>query len=221
MSPGWRFWDVEGFRNVTRLLASDLERDIALNSLGLGVKSIGVDPDFLCLGPSGSYQVTQQTFKVRHFFFFFKQSKNNTTFTIIKNKQNNNIPNLENTIYRTWKRKLNERGKNDGEQINSVKKVNTQIIHLKLTGKSTSTLQNVTTKIWKSSKLSMKPTQGATEPSPFPMSGLVSSAACACNKKKKYCKNCFFCIKNTAIYIGHFDQENISVKISETFVHFQ
>lgn len=31
----------------------------------------------------------------------------------------------------------------------------------------------------------MKPTQGATEPSPFPMSGLVSSAACACNKKKK------------------------------------
>lgn len=148
------------------------------------------------------------------FFFFFKQSKNNTTFTIIKNKQNNNIPNLENTIYRTWKRKLNERGKNDGEQINSVKKVNTQIIHLKLTGKSTSTLQNVTTKIWKSSELSMKPTQGATEPSPFPMSGLVSSAACACNKKKKYCKNCFFCIKNTAIYIGHFDQENISVKIS-------
>lgn len=118
------------------------------------------------------------------FFFFFKQSKNNTTFTIIKNKQNNNIPNLENTIYRTWKRKLNERGKNDGEQINSVKKVNTQIIHLKLTGKSTSTLQNVTTKIWKSSKLSMKPTQGATEPSPFPMSGLVSSAACACNKEK-------------------------------------
>lgn len=192
MSPGWRFWDVEGFRNVTRLLASDLERDIALNSLGLGVKSIGVDPDFLCLGPSGSYQVTQQTFKVRHFFFFFKQSKNNTTFTIIKNKQNNNIPNLENTIYRTWKRKLYERGKNDGEHINSVKKVNTQIIHLKLTGKSTSTLQNVTTKIWKSSKLSMKPTQGATEPSPFPMSGLVSSAACACNKKKNIAKTVSF-----------------------------
>lgn len=63
----------------------------------------------------------------------------------------------------------------------------------------------------------MKPTQGATEPSPFPMSGLVSSAACACNKKKKYCKNCFYCIKNTAIYIGHFDQENISMKISKTF----
>lgn len=125
------------------------------------------------------------------FFFFFKQSKNNTTFTIIKNKQNNNIPNLENTIYRTWKRKLNERGENDGEQINSVKKVNTQIIHLKLTGKSTSTLQNVTTKIWKSSKLSMKPTQGATEPSPFPMSGLVSSAACACNKKKKILQKLF------------------------------
>lgn len=99
---------------------------------------------------------------------------------------------MENTIYRTWKRKLNERGKNDGEQINSVKKVNTQIIHLRLTGKSTSTLQNVTTKIWKSSKLSMKPTQGVTEPSPFPMSGLVSSAACACNKKKNIAKTVSF-----------------------------
>lgn len=98
---------------------------------------------------------------------------------------------MENTIYRTWKRKLNESGKNDGEQINSVKKVNTQIIHLRLTGKSTSTLQNVTTKIWKSSKLSMKPTQGATEPSPFPMSGLVSSAACACNNKKKKLQKLF------------------------------
>lgn len=60
----------------------------------------------------------------------------------------------------------------------------------------------------------MKPTQGATEPSPFPMSGLVSSAACACNKKKNIAKT-------FAIYIGHFDQENISVKISKTFVHFQ
>lgn len=96
--------------------------------------------------------------------------------------------------------------------------MNTQIIHLRLTGKSTSTLQNVTTKIWKSSKLSMKPTQGATEPSPFPMSGLVSSAACACNKKKKILQKPFLLHKK---YIGHFDEENISMKISKTFVHFQ
>lgn len=54
MSPGWRFCDVEGFRNATRLSASDIERDSTLNSLGSGVKSTGVDPDFLCLGPSGS-----------------------------------------------------------------------------------------------------------------------------------------------------------------------
>lgn len=52
---GWRFWDVEGFRNVIRLFALDLERDIVFNFLGLGVKSIGVDLDFLCLGFFGSY----------------------------------------------------------------------------------------------------------------------------------------------------------------------
>lgn len=34
----------------------------------------------------------------------------------------------------------------------------------------------------------MKPTQGATEPSPFPMSGLVSSAACAYNRIKYWDK---------------------------------
>lgn len=44
------------------------------------------------------------------------------------------------------KKEIKWEGKNDGEQINSVKKVNTQIIHLKLTGKSTSTLQKVTKK---------------------------------------------------------------------------
>lgn len=66
----------------------------------------------------------------------------------------------------------------------------------------------------------MKPTQGATEPSPFPMSGLVSSAACACNKKKNIAINCFFCIKNTVIYIGHFDQEHISMKVSKNICSF-
>lgn len=80
------------------------------------------------------------------FFFFFKQSKNNTTFTIIKNKQTTTSLIWKTQFTEHEKRKLNERGKNDGEQINSVKKVNTQIIHLKLTGKSTSTLQNVTKK---------------------------------------------------------------------------
>lgn len=101
-------------------------------------------------------------------------------------------------------------GKNDGEQINSVKKVNTQIIHLKLTGKSTSTLQKVTKKMWKS-KLCVKPTQGATEPSPFPMSGLVSSAACACNKKN-ISINCFS-MKNKALYQSHWSWKHINESI--------
>lgn len=65
MSPGWRFWDdADGFLNATRLPASESEREIARKSRGLGVKSTGVDPDFLCLGPSGSYQGTQQTVRV-------------------------------------------------------------------------------------------------------------------------------------------------------------